>query len=61
MLHGSDSRNNNENAAMTAMIESRESQKHDADSPIIRSSSFEKLINVSKSAVVDLNKSLVNV
>jgi hypothetical protein len=46
---------------MTAMIESRESQKHDADSPIIRSSSFEKLINVSKSAVVDLNKSLVNV
>jgi len=46
---------------MTAMIESRESPKQDADSPVIRSSSFEKLINVSKSAVVDLNKSLVNV
>lgn len=46
---------------MTAMIESRESEKKDAESPVIRSSSFEKLINVSKSAVVDLNKSLVNV
>jgi hypothetical protein len=46
---------------MTAMIESRESPKQDVDSPVIRSTSFEKLINVSKSAVVDLNKSLVNV
>ena len=46
---------------MTAMIESRESPKNDGDSPVIRSSSFEKLINVSKSAIVDLNKSLVNV